>query len=53
MPVDYRVATFSAINFAYTVALSLWAEGEKEKSEDDVEERVVESEVVEEVVEKI
>jgi hypothetical protein len=57
VPVDYRVATFSAINFAYTVALSLWAEGEKEKSGDDVEERVVEpareTEVVEEVVEKI
>ena len=57
VPVDYRVATFSAINFAYTVALSLWAEGEKEKSEDDVEERAVEpareKEVVEDVVEKI
>ena len=52
VPVDYRVATFSAINFAYTVALSLWAEGEKEKSGDDVEERVVEPAREAEVVEE-
>ena len=49
IPVDYRVATFSAINFAYTVLLSIWAEGDKGKPEEAGNTEKVETKEIETV----
>ena len=45
--VDYRVAAFSAINFAYTVLLSIWAEGDKDKPQEAADKEKVETKEIE------
>ena len=47
--VDYRVAAFSAINFAYTVLLSIWAEGDKDKPQEAADKEKVETKEIETV----